>query len=414
MQRACFAWILLCLVTQRSIAADAQMPPHQAVAAYGGVSAIPIFTWAQPSAGNRAFTEAYLTQPVAMGTVSYRALSAVGTLDLEGLTLRRGELTSGAWGEGFVDRRHPHSYIHEAMLGGVTGVRSAAMSLFAGRGFVPFGTDDPMTRPFVKYPANHHLSQILERLVVVGAVSVGPFVVEGGTFNGDEPQSPSSAPHWGRFGDSWSTRLTWRPRSTIELSYSHAFVKSPESAEGGTFDQWKNDAAVRWASSSGMIDYALLEWARTDEGQHGNRAFRYDSFLGEFDARLSRVHGAFRVEHTARPEEERLADLFRTVHPVTDVSILGVSQWTTLTANVTADWFFARAFRAAPFVEGSFSYVTHGTPAGLVDLNSLYGNRRLWTLSVGVRLGVGHQHDRMGRYGVALPIRVMHMPSMSM
>src|SRR5262249_1273827 len=86
MPRACFALILPCLVILRS-RAHAQMPSHQPVAASGGVSVIPIFTWAQPSAGDRAFTEAYLTQPVAMGTASYHALSAVGTLDLEGLTL---------------------------------------------------------------------------------------------------------------------------------------------------------------------------------------------------------------------------------------------------------------------------------------------------------------------------------------
>jgi hypothetical protein len=414
MQRALFALFLLGLSGHALRSTDAQMPAHRSIAATGGVSAIPILTWAGRTAGNRAFTEAYLTQPVAMGEVSHHALSAVGTLDLEGLTLRRGELTSGAWGEGYVDRRHPHSYIHEAMIGVETSVRSAAISMFAGRGFVPFGSDDPMSRPFIKYPANHHLAQILERTVAVGAVGVGPLIVEGSTFNGDEPSSPWSAPQWDRFGDSWSARVTWRLRSTLELSYSRAFVTSPESPEGGTFDQWKTHAAARLVSSSGTIDYVLLEWARTDEGQHGIRAFRYDSYLGEGDARLRGVHAALRLEHTARPEEERLADQFRTVHPVTDVSILGVSAWTTVTANVTAPWLSLRALRAAPFVEGSLSYVSHGTPAGLVDLTSLYGNRRLWTLSLGARLGVGHLHERMGRYGVARPRSVMHMEGMKM
>ena len=412
MQRVFFVVPLLAALLQAAPTARAQMAMPNAVAASGGVSVIPLVTWAARSAGDRAFTEAYLTQPVAMGQLTYHGLSAVGTLDLEGLTLRRGELTSGAWGEGYVDRRHPHSYVHEAMIGGEASVWSAGVSVFAGRGFVPFGSDDPMTRPFVKYPANHHLAQILERLVTEAGVSVGAFVVEAGTFNGDEPTSPASAPQWDRFGDSWSTRLTWRPGSSAELSYSHAFVTSPESPEGGTFDQWKNEAYARWQSSSGTIDYALVEWARTDEGQHGRRAFRYASFLGEADARLWRLHGALRLEYGDRPEEERLTDPFRTVHPATDVSILGVSRWTTLTANVTADWFFYRALRAAPFVEGSFSHVAHGTPAGLVDLTSLYGNRRLWMLSAGARLGVGHQHDRMGRYGVARPRSVMHMSSM--
>ena len=31
------------------------------------------------------------------------------------VTLEGGELTPGAWGEGFVDRRHPHTYVHELL-----------------------------------------------------------------------------------------------------------------------------------------------------------------------------------------------------------------------------------------------------------------------------------------------------------
>ena len=42
---------------------------------------------------------------------------ALGILNLEGLTLSRGELDLGEWGEGFVDRRHPHTYLHELMAG---------------------------------------------------------------------------------------------------------------------------------------------------------------------------------------------------------------------------------------------------------------------------------------------------------
>jgi len=55
------------------------------------------------------------------------------------------------------------------------------VSLAAGKGFVPFGTDDPMTRPFAAYPVNHHLAQILERYVAIAAVSAGPVIVEGKT-----------------------------------------------------------------------------------------------------------------------------------------------------------------------------------------------------------------------------------------
>src|SRR5947207_3223447 len=83
------------------------------------------------------------------------------SVDLEGLTLQRGELSTGAFGEGYVDRRHPHAYVHELMAGVESADRSVDASLFAGRGFVPFGSDDPMVRPMEKYPVNHHLAQIL-------------------------------------------------------------------------------------------------------------------------------------------------------------------------------------------------------------------------------------------------------------
>ena len=43
-------------------------------------------------------------------------LRFVGMLNLEGLTIANGELATGDWGEGFDDRRHPHTYLHEAML----------------------------------------------------------------------------------------------------------------------------------------------------------------------------------------------------------------------------------------------------------------------------------------------------------
>ena len=84
-----------------------------------------------------------------------------------------GELAPGMWGEGFVDRRHPHTYLHELVLAAddLLGAADGAtrISLSAGKGFAPFGTDDPMVRPFLRYPVNHHLAQILERAVAIAA-----------------------------------------------------------------------------------------------------------------------------------------------------------------------------------------------------------------------------------------------------
>src|SRR5678815_3290225 len=115
--------------------------------------AIPVVTRADPTATRGALTERYVSQPVVMAHGAWNWLRAVGTLDLEGLTMARGELSTGGYGEGYVDRRHPHAYVHELLVGGEWGTSSSTLgSLFVGRGFAPFGSDDPMMRPFEKYP----------------------------------------------------------------------------------------------------------------------------------------------------------------------------------------------------------------------------------------------------------------------
>src|SRR6185436_5736891 len=140
--------------------------------------------------------EGYLTQPVVMAHAAPAGgrVRLVGTLDLEGLTLRRGQLNAGAFGEGYVDRRHPHTLVHEAVAsveGALPGARGVRASLAAGKGFVPFGTDDPMSRPFVLFPVNHHLAQVLERALVVGGARAdgrgGSAALEAPLFNRDEP-----------------------------------------------------------------------------------------------------------------------------------------------------------------------------------------------------------------------------------
>ena len=73
----------------------------------------------------------YLTQPAIMFNVE-SPLSRVSlrtTLNFEGLTQPDGELTFGGWGEGFIDKRHPHTLVHEAMLSvNASGLRTVADS----------------------------------------------------------------------------------------------------------------------------------------------------------------------------------------------------------------------------------------------------------------------------------------------
>jgi hypothetical protein len=231
-----------------------------------GAHGVALLTRVSPILAGESATEAYLTQPSLMADLSLAGgrLRAHMTLSLEPLTLDRGELGAGTYGEGYVDRRHPHTYAHEAMLTALGDVGPVNASLAVGRGFVPFGTDDPMMRPFVKFPVNHHLGQILERLVGVAGVRAGPVMVEAALFNGDEPFTASDLGSFDRFGDSWAGRVTLMPVRGLELQGSRAWVVSPELPFGGGLDQRKWSASARLARSFGATNvYALAEWKRT-------------------------------------------------------------------------------------------------------------------------------------------------------
>jgi hypothetical protein len=366
--------------------------------------ALPLVTRADPTATRSALTEGYLSQPAIMAHGSFDWLQLRATLNLEGLTLKRGELSTGGYGEGYVDRRHPHAYVHELLLGAQRSFAGFEGSLFAGRGFAPFGSDDPMVRPFEKFPVNHHLAQVLERVVTIAAVRKGPVIGEVGVFGGDEPTSPSSSPNFSRFGDSWSARLTLLPFSGSEISTSLADVTSPEVRAGHGLDQRKASVVARFSrETASSWRYAMLEYAHTGESERGERVNTLSSLLGEAAYCANGVVVAGRVERTDRPEEEQLANPFRTPRPEVDLSNLGISRWTTFTASLSAP--AARMGIAAmrPFVEVARIAVGHGSPAGIFNPEFRYGATRMWMVSAGVRLRAGSMHDRMGRYGVALP-----------
>lgn len=390
--------LLLCAIVAGPVPATAQ------VRVEGMARAVPTLTDASPRPGGGSLTEARVLQPVAMGMVSVGAPWRLrGTLDLEGLTMPNGELAPGAWGEGYVDRRHPHTYVHELLawnrdLFG-TGARGWAASLTAGKGFAPFGTDDPMVRPFVRYPVNHHWAQILERALVATGVRVGPLGLEASLFNGDEPERPSQWPNWERFGDSWSVRGFVWPLRGLELQGSYADVASPEHRPGAGLDQYKLSASARWEGLVGSVQtYALAEWARTEEG---GGAFEYRSVLAEGAAGVGRHRLSYRFERTERPEEERLYDdPFRSLRPHLDDNIVGETRWTLHTMNYTVRFDVAGGQLAVlPFVEVTLGGVAKVGDA-LFDPAAFYGATDVRTLSVGMRLDLGGTMHRMGRYGV--------------
>ncbi|HEX6054120.1 MAG TPA: hypothetical protein VFZ21_32845 [Gemmatimonadaceae bacterium] len=400
-------WLVAVVLAVSAAPIGAQMIDSASGArATGGVraQAIGLVTRVDPAVAGRTYTEGYLAQPVIMahGSVFRGALSGVVTLDFEGLTLERGQLTPGAYGEGYADRRHPHTYLHEALVIAQGAFRQTRVSLTAGKGFVPFGTDDPMMRPFAMYPANHHLAQILERYVAIGAVQYGPIALEAAVFNGDEPLSAGAPPDASRFGDSWSMRATYTPIRPVELQGSYAFVTSPELAGGAGLDQRKWSAAIRFDRPTGRVRGGLLEWARTDALLGDLRTNSFTSVLGEAAMAAGPVTFAGRYETTTRPEEQRLLDPFRVSRTPTDLGIIGITRWQigTLAASVTRS---LGPLDVAPFAEVSFSRPTEElTPTAFVP-REFYGSTSIWSVSLGARFGVGPALHRMGRYGAGLP-----------
>lgn len=382
---ACLA--LAALITH---AAAARAQHHVAPdSARAGVTAmaIGVVSHATPGALRQDVTEGYLTQPMvaafrrfAGGRVELRAI-----LNLEGATLRRGEINPGAYGEGYADRRHPHTWLHEAVVATRFSTGAIHWSVAAGKGFVPFGTEDPMRRPLVKFPANHHHAQILERALVSLGLQYRSLLMEGALFNGDEPESPSDFPNRDRIFDSGALRLTWEARPGLTVATSVASVKSPEFAQGGGLDQRKRSAALRYARPNGALRYALVEYANTREFSGTVQAFAFHSALGEAALVAGPLALAARVERTERPEEERAGSPYRTIRPLLDFNILGRTRWTNVTLQAAATPRGSERLWCRPFVELGYHVpraIARPTPLDPVDL---FGSRRIWMLSAGLK-----------------------------
>jgi hypothetical protein len=397
---------VLWLAVAASQTAAAQWPPRTHLVGH----AVLALTHADPVPGGGNLTELRVVQPALMFRADGPArLSLLATLNLEGLTLEGGELTPGAWGEGFVDRRHPHTYLHELLLTADDVLDDAdgpgALSLTVGKGFAPFGTDDPMVRPPLRYPVNHHLAQILERAVAIAAFQRGPLSGEIGLFNGDEPERPGQWPRiGGRFGDSWSVRLTGRPVEGLELQGSHAQVHSPEHRPGAGTDQRKWSLSARWDGRVSRTPvYALAEWARTSEAEG---FFVFSSLLAEGAWNLGRQRLHYRFERTERPEEERISP-FRSLRPHLENSILGITRWTIHTLGYSPPRIERRGVVVEPLVE--FSYGRIARTVGVVfDVSQTYGRTSFWTWTLGLRMDFGGGTHRMGRYGAARNAALSH------
>ena len=406
------------LTAQRSGAPDTAHA-HQAelrarhVLRFSGEATLAATHQVGTAVGRRAVTEAFITRPVAAAHGSFwnGTVALVAEFNFEGLTMRRGELTPGIYGESYYDRRHPHTLVHDVVVSLARRGGPVDGSLSVGRGFAPFGTDDPMSRPFLKFPVNHHLAQLLERAVVIGAVHArvgrtSSITAEASVFNGDDPVGPYAPPEWDRIGDSWSTRLTATPfvaeQARVELQVSHARVKSPDVPAGWGLDQRKWSTSGRLESGSHRYrPYALVEWAATDVYSGEFRAFRLSTALGEGAVQLGALEFAARVERADRPEEERALDAYRTVRPPHDLTINGITRWDVASLRAARSLFVRHGFASGVFAEMSRARPRARLSPSAFEPEQFYGTSAIWAFTAGVRFGGGLAHGRMGRYGVA-------------
>jgi hypothetical protein len=368
------------------------------------IMATALGTRVTPAINNASRSEALITQPmitVRSGRARAR-IRVAAMLNFERWTMPDGEPVAGIWGEGFVDRRHPHTFLHELMVTGVLSRGAVRGSLSAGKGFVPFGTDDPMTRPFTKFPANHHLSQVMERVQVVSALRLSPRIaLEVALFNGDEPTSPSAAPQWNRFGDSRAGRLTVWPVPTLEVQGSVAAVRSPEFVRPDGLDHDKRSISARWTPAGGAWQYALVEWARTEETYRSRSIVAYGTALAEASWQLSRWSIAARAEQTSHPEDERLLDPFRTSRPPNHLRIQGMTRWRIGTLQVGRDVSALPRVGMLLFGEVARAQSSPRLRPVLLDPRDVSGADVAWHVTLGLRLSRGSMPVRIGRYGVA-------------
>jgi hypothetical protein len=400
-----------------AVAAQPADHRHAAVPTADSVAlmVVAVGTHASPALFGRARTEGTLAQ----GMIMYRGsrvggvLQASAMLNAEHWLMPNGEPTPAIWGEGFVDRRHPHTVVHEAMVSVQRPRGTVRGSLAVGRGVVPFGTDDPMVRPFVKYVANHHLAQILERVQFTGALRVRDHAaVEAALFNGDEPAGPLAAPRWSRVGDSFAVRGTiWPWRGALEVQGSVASVRSPENPDPVSFDQRKQSVSVRHSREG---RYALAEWARTEERFRGRSLVDYASWLAEAMVPLGVVRAGVRIEQTTRPEEERVAP-FRTIRPHVDNTILGLTRWRLVSGQVQVPARTVWRLHGALVGEATYAMSAPRIRPTIADPVDFIGARGAWHLTVALRLGIGSMPMRLGRYGAAaapagtlLPLGMVH------
>ena len=268
-----------------------------------------------------------------------------------------------------------------------------------------------MSRPVVKFPTNHHLSQILERWLVSGTyLHNSGLSLEGSVFGGSEPADAYDLSNIESFGDSYSARIAQRFGGTgaaapWELSASWAHVEEAHHERKDVTELY--NAALRHVGRYRFGEvYALAEASRSsvEEGDG------YWSLLGEARVQAGSHRPYYRVEFATRPEYERQGlpgsdGFYRYDH---DSHAIGTSRWQIHSLGYEVDLRSARTI-ARPFIEAQYHRVRQDE-GDFVPAES-FGTDRFWSLSAGFKLFLGGDAMRMGTYGVLDPMTSSMRPS---
>ena len=234
-----------------------------------GANGVAALTAADPVPGGQSLAEVRLVQPAVMvhaGACSDR-LRFLGHAQSRGRSrFADGELTPGAWGEGFIDRRHPHTYRPRAdpraddLLGRADGATRLSLDRREGvRAVRHRRPDDPAGAP------------------LPGQSPPGPDPGAGGGDRGvlraglivsrpacSTATSPSSPDQWPQSSAGSATRGPGDspacPVRGLELQASYAHVHSPEHRPGAGTDQQKWSVSGRW-DGAGRARIRCTAWS---------------------------------------------------------------------------------------------------------------------------------------------------------
>jgi hypothetical protein len=268
-----------------------------------------------------------------------------------------------------------------------------------------------MARPGLKYPTNHHLSQILERWTVNAAYQRAGWSVEAGIFGGQEPEGPYDFSNLESFGDSWSGRVArrWGSAATPDAVWEASISVGSVTEFAHTVEEttrFGNLAVTRTAPLGGGELYGLAEASRSFIADHDD----FFSLLAEARWNGGGHQPYARVEYAARPEYARKGlagdDAFFLYEHDTDP--IGTTRWLIATAAYALE-LTPSPWSVRPFVEVQHHQVRADT--GPVTATDLYGRTSFWALSLGARIFIGGEPMRMGSYGALDSMTEMGMQS---